>query len=100
MVERMLTLDEVRKVGILARLQLTDSEVHRLTEDLNVLLEHFEELEELDTSDVPPTFHVLELVNVTRADEVCPSLCVEEVVCNSPSVDGPFFVVPRIVETD
>lgn len=95
-----LTGEQVRQVGQLARLELTEEEIAGLTTDLNALMGHFQQLEELDTTNVEPTFHVLELSNVLRQDEVLPSLSVEDVVANAPVSDGPFFVVPRIVETD
>jgi aspartyl-tRNA(Asn)/glutamyl-tRNA(Gln) amidotransferase subunit C len=98
--DRALSPDAVRQVGHLARLQLTDAEVQRLTADLNQLLTHFEELEQVDTEGVPPTFHVLELSNVLRDDEVTPSLSIDDVLANAPRSDGRFFVVPRVVDTD
>ncbi len=94
-----LTAEQVRGVGRLARLELTEAEIAGLTTDLNTLMGHFQHLEELDTSSVEPTFHVLELSNVLRQDETRASLSIEDVVANAPASDGPFFVVPRIVET-
>ncbi|HET6384741.1 MAG TPA: Asp-tRNA(Asn)/Glu-tRNA(Gln) amidotransferase subunit GatC [Armatimonadota bacterium] len=98
--QKKLSVDDVRQVGHLSRLALTESEVERLTNDLNVLLGHFEQLREIDTTEVPPTFQVLDSADALRADEVLPSLAVEQVLSNAPDADGPFFVVPRIVETD
>ena len=100
MAASMLSPEQVRQVGYLARLELTGDEVSHLTEDLNVLLGHFEELKQLDTTNTPPTFSVIELANVMRPDEPTECLSVDDVLANAPHADGPFFVVPRIVETD
>ena len=100
MEENTLTRDQVRQVGLLARLELGEEEVERLTSDLNTMLAHFQKLNELDTSAVEPTFHVLDLSNVMRDDVLTPSLPADVVVANAPRSEGPFFVVPRIVETD
>jgi aspartyl-tRNA(Asn)/glutamyl-tRNA(Gln) amidotransferase subunit C len=94
-----LSADQVRQVGLLARLQLNEEEVARLTGDLNVLLAHFRKLGELETDGVPPTSHVLDLVNVGRDDVVAPSLPIEDVLANAPESEGRFFVVPRIVDS-
>lgn len=94
-----LTVEQVRQVGHLSRLELTEEELERLADDLNVLLLYFSQLSSIGTEGVPPTSHVLELSNVLREDEIRPSLPLEEVLANAPESDGPFFVVPRIVRT-
>ena len=93
-----LTLQQVEHVALLARLELTPEEKTRLTEDLNVILEHFERLQELDTTDVEPTSHAIPLRNVFRADEVRPSLPREAILAEAPDAREGYFVVPRIVE--
>lgn len=95
-----LTPEAVRRVGHLARLRLTDDEVERLTGQLNTLLAHFTRLQAVNTENIPPTSHVLELSNVFRDDEPRPGLPVEEALANAPAADGPFFEVPRIVDTE
>jgi len=93
-----LTLREVEHVALLARLELTADEKQTLTEELNVILEHFERLQELDTTDVEPTSHAIPLQNVFREDEVRPSLPREAFLREAPEARGEYFVVPRIVE--
>lgn len=93
-----LSLDEVTQIALLARLSLDDHEKQSLTEDLNVILEQFEKLQELDTSGVPPTTHAMSLQNVFRDDVARPSLPREAFVHEAPQGRDEFFVVPRVVE--
>jgi len=94
-----LSLAEVEHVALLARLRLTEEENQRLTGDLNVILEQFEILQRLDTSEVPPTTHAMALENVFREDACRPSLPREEIAREAPEARDEFFVVPRVVET-
>ena len=89
-----ITREEVLHVAKLARLELTDDEVERLTEQLGAILEAVSKVSELDLSDVPPTSHPLELVNAWAADEPRPSLALDEVFANAPAREGDLFKVP------
>ena len=93
-----LSTEEVEHVALLARLDLSEEEKERYTEELNQILAHFGRLDELDTTEVPPTSHVIPMTNVFRNDEVKPSLPVEEVVANAPDATDDSFRVPRVVE--
>jgi aspartyl-tRNA(Asn)/glutamyl-tRNA(Gln) amidotransferase subunit C len=93
-----LTLEQVEHVALLARLELTPEEKTRLTEDLIVILQHFERLQELDTTDVEPTSHAIPMQNVFRADEVRLSLPRDEFLAAAPDAREGYFVVPRVVE--
>ena len=93
-----LTREEVEHVALLARLELSDDELARLTEQLNAILGHFQALQALDTRDIPPTSHVVALENVWRDDEVQPSLPPEEALRNAPDRIADLFRVPRVVE--
>ncbi|MGH3134908.1 MAG: Asp-tRNA(Asn)/Glu-tRNA(Gln) amidotransferase subunit GatC [Gaiellaceae bacterium] len=86
--------DEVRHVARLARLALTDDEVERLTVELDAILEAVGIVAELDLSDVPPTSHPLDLVNVWDEDEPRASLSLDDVFANAPARDGDLFRVP------
>jgi aspartyl-tRNA(Asn)/glutamyl-tRNA(Gln) amidotransferase subunit C len=86
--------DEVRHVARLARLTLTDDEVARFGEQLSAILEAVSKVAEVDLSDVPPTAHPLDLVNVWAEDEPRPSLPAEEALTNAPDRDNGFFRVP------
>jgi aspartyl-tRNA(Asn)/glutamyl-tRNA(Gln) amidotransferase subunit C len=89
-----ITRDEVLHVARLARLDLTEEEISRLQEQLSAILEAVGKVGELDLSEVEPTAHPLDLVNVWAADEPRPSLSVEEAFANAPDRDGNLFRVP------
>jgi aspartyl-tRNA(Asn)/glutamyl-tRNA(Gln) amidotransferase subunit C len=92
------TLDDVRKVARLARLRFTPEEEGRLIDDLNQVLDYVASLDELDTSDVAPTAHVLPISNVFRNDEKRPSLSQAEALANAPSSGHGHFRVPRVID--
>lgn len=94
-----LTKQDIASVAYLSRLELSEEEKDRLTGQINRLLDSFATLQELDTSDVEPTSHVIPVSNVFREDVSRPSLPVEDVIANGPQVAENCFVVPRVVET-
>ena len=89
-----ITREEVLHVAKLARLELTDDEVERLTGELGAILEAVSKVAELDLSDVPSTSHPLDLVNAWREDEPRESLGLDEVFANAPQREGDLFRVP------
>ncbi|WP_309492091.1 Asp-tRNA(Asn)/Glu-tRNA(Gln) amidotransferase subunit GatC [Candidatus Hecatella orcuttiae] len=95
--KRHISKEEVEHVAWLARLELSEEEKELYTQQFNDILDYFQKLNELDTEGVPPTLHVLELVNVFRKDEVKPSLPPEEALANAPRKRGRFFEAPRIL---
>lgn len=94
-----LTREDIESVAHLSRLELSEEEKDKLTGHINKLLENFEKLQELDTTDVEPTSHVIPVSNVFREDTARPSLPAEDVLANGPQVADNCFVVPRVVET-
>jgi aspartyl-tRNA(Asn)/glutamyl-tRNA(Gln) amidotransferase subunit C len=88
----------VKYVAHLARLALTPEEEKKFGDQLAHILEHIEKLNELDVTNVEPTAHAVPLANVTRADEVQPSLSHEDALRNSPAQINGLFRVPVIVE--
>jgi aspartyl-tRNA(Asn)/glutamyl-tRNA(Gln) amidotransferase subunit C len=89
-----ITRDEVLHVARLARLELTDDEIDRFTDQLSAILEAVTKVSELDLSDVEPTAHPLDLVNVWAEDEPRSSLPVDEALANAPDRHDGFFKVP------
>jgi len=81
-------------VAHLARLELRDDELARLEGQLNDILAAVSKVAELDLSDVPPTSHPLDVVNVWEADEPRLCLSVEDALANAPDREGDFFRVP------
>lgn len=92
------TLKDVEHVAHLARLQLSEVEKTAFLRDLNEILMYVEKINELDTSRVEPTSHVLPLKNVFRADEMKPSPAKEKMLQNAPEAYQGFFKVPPVLE--
>ena len=88
----------VKYVAHLARLALTSDEEVKLTAQLGHILGYIEKLRELDVSGVEPTAHAVPMVNITRADEIRPSLAHEDALRNAPRQANGLFIVPKIVE--
>jgi aspartyl-tRNA(Asn)/glutamyl-tRNA(Gln) amidotransferase subunit C len=86
--------DQVLHVAELARLALTEDEVERLGEQLNAILDAVSKVSELDLSDVEPTSHPLDLVNVWREDDPRPSLPLDVALANAPEDEDGHFRVP------
>lgn len=90
--------DQVKHVADLARLNVTDEEVAMFEEQLSDIMTYVEKLNEVDTTDVKPTTHVLEMTNVMRNDETEKGLTQEEALNNAPSKQDGQFKVPSILE--
>ncbi|HWF53502.1 MAG TPA: Asp-tRNA(Asn)/Glu-tRNA(Gln) amidotransferase subunit GatC [Solirubrobacteraceae bacterium] len=89
----MIDREQVLYVARLARLQLSDDEVERMAAELSGVLEHIEKIGELELDGVPPTTHVLDVVNALRPDEPVPSFPAEVILAAAPDpVDGGFGV--------
>lgn len=93
-----ITRDEVLHVARLARLDLSPAEADRLKEQLGNLLAYMKQLDRLDTRDVVPTSHAVEMGTPMREDAVRPFGDKEALLSNAPDRDGDFFRVPRIIE--
>ncbi|EPY05037.1 glutamyl-tRNA amidotransferase [Paenibacillus sp. E194] len=91
-------VQDVEHVAKLARLDLSNEEKERYTEQLNAILKYAEKLNELNTDDVTPTTHVLPIRNVMREDEARPSLPIEKVMANAPEEEEGQFKVPAVLE--
>ena len=88
----------VKYVAHLARLKLSPAEEEKLGSQLASILGYVEKLKAVDVSQVEPTAHALDRLNVTRPDEVRPSLSNEEALRNAPAKANGLFIVPKIVE--
>jgi aspartyl-tRNA(Asn)/glutamyl-tRNA(Gln) amidotransferase subunit C len=86
--------EQVLHVARLARLELGDDEVERMSRELTTILEHVERISELDLDGVEPTSHVVELENVLRPDEPRPSWPRERVLAEAPDPAKGAFRVP------
>jgi aspartyl-tRNA(Asn)/glutamyl-tRNA(Gln) amidotransferase subunit C len=101
---------DVERVAELANLELTSTEKAEMLRDLNSVLAHFAQLNELDTSSVPPMAQVADQLTTAggpaatataphlRPDEIAPSLSRDQVMACAPDTDGIFFRVPKVIE--
>ena len=93
-----LSREEVEHIALLARLGMTESEKEKFSEQLSNILEYFETLQQVDTTNVPPTAQATELQNVVRQDEISPSLSQGQVLTNAPWKEEEYFRVRAILE--
>jgi aspartyl-tRNA(Asn)/glutamyl-tRNA(Gln) amidotransferase subunit C len=93
-----LTRDEVAKVALLARLRLGPDELETFTGQLSSIVEFVAQLQELDTRDVEPLAHGVEVRNVFRDDVRGPSLPREDALANAPKRNAESFLVPAVLE--
>ncbi len=93
-----ISIDDVRHIALLARLEFGEDEIGRFTDDLNEILQYAEKLQALDTDGVEPTSHAVRLTNVFREDAVRPSLTNEQALANAPDCEAGCFKVPPIIQ--
>ncbi|HEX7301058.1 MAG TPA: Asp-tRNA(Asn)/Glu-tRNA(Gln) amidotransferase subunit GatC [Solirubrobacteraceae bacterium] len=90
----MIDREQVLHVARLARLELSDDEVTKISGELSNILQHIEKIGELDLDDVPPTSHAVELANALRPDEPRPCLPRDVALAQAPDVADGGFRVP------
>lgn len=89
---------DVLNTAELARLEFDDETLSKFTRQLGDILVHIDDLAELDTENVEPTSHVLELSTPSRKDQVNQIITTEEALSNAPSKENDFFTVPKVIE--
>ena len=92
------TTEEVRHLTTLSRVGMTDQEVERMRDEMTNILESFDVLGQVDTEDVEPTGHSVDLETVVREDEVTASSPVDDVLANAPSTEDGFIRVRAVLE--
>ena len=97
MKKRHISKEEVEHVAWLARIELSEEDKDLFTKQFNEIIDYFKKIYAVDTKGVPPTHHVLGLVNIYREDKVLPSLPAKEVLKNAPKKERRFFRAPRII---
>ena len=93
-----LSRDEVIHIAALARMGMSEAEIEKAREQLSNILENFEVLKEIDTTNVPPTAQSLHLQNVMRDDIPRESLQAEDVLANAPDREGDLFKLRPVLE--
>jgi aspartyl-tRNA(Asn)/glutamyl-tRNA(Gln) amidotransferase subunit C len=96
----MIDREQVHKVALLARLELTPEEEEQFTTQLGSILDYFAQLSELDVTDVQPTTRAIDVSNVTRKDELQPYGEREAILASAPDQEGEFFKVPQILSAE
>ncbi len=89
--------EEVEKVSLLGRLVLSEEELETMTTQMGQILGYMELLAEVDTEHVEPMAHAVEVSDVFRADEVCPSLSRDQALANAPQRDHECYRVPAVL---
>ncbi len=92
-----ITKDQVRKVALLARLELPDEQLEVMTGQLAEIVTYIDLLSELDTDRVEPMAHAMDLANVFAEDDVEPSLDRDQALANAPRHDGQCYLVPAVL---
>lgn len=93
-----ITLEDIRRVATLARLELTTAEEHALVEHFDKILTYMEKLNSLDTAHVEPTAHAVTVPSPLREDRVTNQPNTEALLANAPAREDHFFKVPKIIE--
>lgn len=93
-----ITTNDIEYVAKLARLNLTEEEKIKLTHDMQGIIGFVDKLNELDTTGIQPTDHVLPIHNVFREDEVRPSMDRDKLLQNAPKQKNGAFLVPKVVD--
>lgn len=96
----MIDREQVRKVALLARLELTSEEEEQFTTQLGSILDYVEQLNAVDVTDVPPTTRAIDVSNVTREDNLQPYPEREAILNSAPEQEGDFFKVPKILNSN
>lgn len=92
-----ISAEEVRHVAQLARLEIDAREVGEVARHLADILAYVDTLNEVDTRDVIPTSHAIDLSNAFRDDVIHPHIGVDQALANAPASEQGSFVVPRVI---
>ncbi|MFQ5933668.1 MAG: Asp-tRNA(Asn)/Glu-tRNA(Gln) amidotransferase subunit GatC [Dehalococcoidia bacterium] len=92
-----LSREEVQHIAQLARVGMTEEDIALFADQLSHILEQFQVLDQVDTTDVPPSSHTVDLTSVFRDDQAAPSYTNEDVLANAPREDDGFFRVKSVL---
>ena len=94
-----ITIKDVEYLAQLARLILSEKEKKKFQKELNKIIRYIDQLNQVDTQNIPPTTHVIPMKNVLREDEAKPSLTQKEALSNVPDKKDGYFKVPQAFES-
>lgn len=93
-----ITEADVQHIARLSRLEFSAADTAAMRSHLETVLQHFEQLDSVDTSQVAPTAHISDAVNVLRDDVVIEPMPREQLLANAPDTDGEAYIVPKVLE--
>jgi aspartyl-tRNA(Asn)/glutamyl-tRNA(Gln) amidotransferase subunit C len=93
-----ITREDVERTAELARLSLSDDEIEAMTQDLDRILDHVDQLQALDTEGIEPTAHAFPLATPLREDKAQPGIDPDLALANAPLREASAFVVPKVIE--
>ncbi len=89
---------EIIKIAKLAKLNFSEEEIEKFTSQFNDILEYMNKLNEINTDDVQPLSHPLEVTNVMRDDKLKTSIETKDALLNAPEKDEQYFRVPKVIK--
>lgn len=92
--------DQVAHLAMLARIELSEAELQRMAGEISVILDSVARVGQVSDADVPAMSHPMPLTNVSRPDQVRPSLTPAEALAGAPEAEQQRFLVPRILTED
>lgn len=92
-----ITKDNIIKTAQLARIALNEEEIEKMSKELTTILDCFNKISKLNTENIEPTTHILDIKNSNREDEIKKSLDINEAIKNAPKKSNTFIVVPKII---
>jgi len=93
----MITKEQVEHIGWLARVNIDEEDASEFASELNTVLDYFGQLDEVDTSDVKPTYHVADIMNVFREDKPTGSLEQDDILANAEEIQEGYIKTPKII---
>ena len=98
MSDKKITIEEVKHIAKLSKLNIPDNELEYYLSEMDKMINHFNILSKVDTSDVQPMTHVNTMTNVYREDKPKDSLTTKEALKNSSETFGQFIKIPKIID--
>ena len=100
MSKKNITADEIKRIAQLSKLEIPDNELDYYAKEMSKIIDYFDILKEVDTSQVDPMTHVSDQKNVSGKDQVKESLKVSDAIKGSPETFGNFIKIPKVLDQD
>lgn len=90
--------EEIQKIAILAKLKFSDDEIKKFTDQFNEIVEYFNKLNKINTDNIEPLSHPIEIFSNLREDQLNKSIDINDALLNAPDRDEQFFLVPKVIK--